>query len=138
MPRISAKQKLQEKQALARRIAAKQLPKSTMSEEQQKANEMARLFEIALGCYKDKPMMKLTKGLLRPGDNNYDAWLRAAKIADSIGLAYDDYITANFCYFDMHYDRQPKLRELSSKSTAAKRIQEFLSQTKQAGEKHDI
>jgi hypothetical protein len=113
MPKISAKQRTTTNQQKAKEVVNTKSVKQ-FSEEELKANEMAQVYEKALGIYKNKPALRYLKGFVRQDTTSFKTWLRAATFAEELEVDYPTYITAQFYYIDKWYSRAPKVHEIAS------------------------
>lgn len=94
-----------------------------------KAYGVAVAYEELLGVYVCKPTLRYLKGRVAAGQPNFANWVRAAEVADELGMDYVTFVRAQFWAFDAWYHRAPKPQELGSRTSAqssAERARQFL------------
>ena len=93
-----------------------------------RAYGLAVAYERALATYTNQPGLRYLKGRVAPGEPNWGNWLRAAQVADDMGVDYDTFVRAQFWAFDRWYSRAPKPQELGStrsEQNAGERVRQF-------------
>jgi exonuclease V gamma subunit len=97
-----------------------------------RAYGIAVAFEELFGVFIGKPTLRFLKGHALGQfhqHQNFAHWLRAANIADELGVGYLTFIKAQFWAFNAWYGRAPKPHELGSrtgKNDSAERVRQFL------------
>lgn len=127
--------------ARAKAVIAKQntAPISLVLQDQgevAKAQAVALAYEKLLGLYKHNPTLKYLKCQVGPEQPAYGIWLRAAKLADEIGLDYVTFVKAQFYFMDQWYSRAPKPQEVASykgEYSAQKRAETFVREIRDGG-----
>jgi hypothetical protein len=75
---------------------------------------MAYAYEEALGHYLHRPALRYIKTTDPKKNRAFVYFQKAAVIADRLDMDYEDYIQAQFYWFDQWFRRHPKVYELAS------------------------
>ncbi len=135
MTKLTAEQRLQTKQLAAKLTLSKKNPNQQYSDEEIRVNEIAQIYEKALGIYRHKPALRYLKGTVKQDNVNFKTWQRAVLFADELGVDFFVYVTAQFYYFDKWFKRHPKVTEIASfktKTNAKERVKLYLAEVKAA------
>ena len=77
------------------------------------AFRMAQAYEIKLREYTKNPYLKYLKGLFTEDRRSYQSFLRAAKLAEELGMEPKQFIEAQFYHFHEWFGREPSPHNLS-------------------------
>jgi len=113
--KLTGKEKLELAKAKAKQVIGNG---REITPNEQRAQKMAYAYEDALRKYACLPTLKfLRKPITSDHPATYHVWLRAAMIAEGLEMGYDEYIKAQFFYFDKWFNKAPKPLDIASYKT---------------------
>jgi len=73
---------------------------------------MSQTYNVHLRWYRNSWKVPNSTVLLSPGNQQYTCFLRAAELADELGVSCETFVRAQFFWFDRWFLREPRIWEL--------------------------